>query len=110
MANNRYTPKLKIKKGDKVKVIAGSYKGTEGDVLEIFPHKNRAVVEGVNVMKKHQKPTNENPGGISEISTSIHISNLMLVDPKSGNATRVGRKEVDGKLERYSVKSGEIIK
>jgi len=110
MAKTRFAPKLKIKKGDKVKVIAGSYKGTEGNVLNIFPLKNRAIVEGVNLKKKHTKPTNDNPGGINEINTTIHISNLMLIDPKSGKASRIGRKEVDGKLERYSVKSGEIIK
>ena len=110
MAKTRFQPKLKIKKGDKVKVIAGSYKGTEGDVLQILPHKNRAIVEGVNVAKKHTKPSNDNPGGINDINTPIHISNLMLVDPKSGDVTRVGRKLEGGKLERYSKKSGQIIK
>jgi len=105
----RFAPKLHIKKGDKVKVIAGSYKGVEGEVKEVLGAKNRAIVDGVNLMKKHTKPTQDSPGGINEINTSIHVSNLMLVDVK-GNATRIGRKEVDGKLVRYSKKSGEIIK
>ena len=110
MSNKVFTGKLKVKKGDKVKVIAGAYKGTEGQILEVFPSKNRAIVDGVNIRKKHTKPMNNNPGGIVEINAPIHISNLMLVDPKSGEPTRVGRKLVDGKLERYSKKSGEIIK
>lgn len=110
MSKKRFTPKLHVKKGDKVKVISGSYRGTEGNVMEVFPLKNRAIVEGVNNAKKHTKPTQDNPGGINEINMPIHISNLMIVDPKSGETTRVGRKMVDGKLERYSRKSGEIIK
>ena len=69
-----------------------------------------AIVDGVNIAKKHNKPTQDNPGGIQEKPMPIHISNLMLVDPKTGDATRIGRKEVDGKLVRYSKKSGEIIK
>jgi len=105
----RFAPKLHVKKGDKVKVIAGTYKGTEGEVKEVIGAKSRAIVEGVNLMKKHTKPTQDNPGGINEINTSIHVSNLMVVDAK-GNATRIGRKEVDGKNVRYSKKSGEIIK
>jgi large subunit ribosomal protein L24 len=107
---NRFAPKLHIKKGDKVVVLAGAYKGATGSVLEVFPDKNRAVVDGVNIVKKHTKPSNDNPGGINEIPAPLHISNLALVDPKTGEATRVGRKEVDGKLVRYSKKSGEIIK
>lgn len=110
MATKRYAPKLKLKKGDKVRVIAGAYKGTEGSILEVIPAKNRAIVEGVNIRKKHTKPTNDSPGGINEINSSIHISNLSMIDPKTGVITRVGRKEVNGKLERYSIKSGEIIK
>ena len=108
----RFTPKLKIKKGDKVVVIAGAYKDLDRprEVLEIIPDKNRAVVEDVNMAKKHSKPSQDNPGGINEMPMPIHISNLMLVDPKTGEPTRVGRKEVDGKLVRYSKKSGEIIK
>lgn len=102
--------KLKIKKGDRVYVNAGAYKGTKGEVLEVLPNKNRAIVDGVNMVKKHMKPTNENPGGIHEINLPIHISNLSLVDPKSGDPTRIGRKLIDGKLERYSKNSGEIIK
>ena len=97
MIKNRFAPKLHIKKGDKVCVIAGAYKGTEGEVLEVLPVKNRAIVEGVNMVKKHTKPTNDNPGGINEMKHPIHISNLMLVDPKTGEPTRIGRKEVDGK-------------
>jgi large subunit ribosomal protein L24 len=106
----RFTPKLHIKKGDQVVVIAGAYKGVEGEVLEVFPEQNRAIVEDVNIRKKHTKPTETDPGGIQEIPAPIHASNLMLVDPKTGEPTRIGRKEVDGKLVRYSKKSGEIIK
>jgi len=104
------TSKLHVKKGDKVVVISGAYKGTEGEVKEIFPKKYRAIVEGVNVMKKHTKPTADQPGGINEVETPIHLSNLLLVDPKSGDGTRIGRKKDGDKSVRYSKKSGEIIK
>ncbi len=107
---NSVVKKIHIKKGDTVKVIAGSSKNTTGVVLEIFPKQYRAVVEGARVSKKHTKPSNDNPGGITEKAAPIHISNLMLVDPKSGEATRIGRKIVDGKSTRYSKTSGEIIK
>ena len=108
----RFAPKLKIKKGDKVFVISGVYKDLDRsrEVLEVFPDKNRAIVDGVNLRKKHSKPTQDSPGGINEITDSIHISNLMLVDPKTGEPSRVGRKVVDGKIVRYSKQSGEIIK
>ena len=102
--------KLKIKKGDKVRVIAGDYIGTEGEVLQVIPGKNRAVVENVNIAKKHAKPTNESAGGIQEISNPIHISNLMLIDPKSGEPTRVGRRMEDDKLVRFAKSTGETIK
>ncbi len=102
--------KLKIKKGDTVKVITGIDKGKQGKVIEVFPAKNKALVEGVNMVSKHTKPNATHPqGGIVKQEAAIHISNLMLVDAK-GNATRVGRKEVKGKLERYSKKTGEVIK
>ena len=106
----RFAPKSKIKKGDKVVVIAGADKGSEGEVLEVFPAKNRVIVEAVNIVKKHSKPTGENPGGINEIPAPIHISNLKLVDPKSGEATRVGRRVEDGKIVRYAKSSGETIR
>ena len=104
-------PKLHIKKGDTVKVIAGNEKGAEGKVLIVYPEKKRAVVEGVNMVSKHTKPNAANPqGGIVKKEASIHISNLMLVDAK-GNATRTGRKLDDNnKLVRYSKKTGEVIK
>ncbi len=102
--------KLKIKKGDTVKVISGADKGKDGKVIEIFTKTSRALVEGVNMVSKHTKPNATHPqGGIVKQEAAIHISNLMLVDAK-GNATRVGRKEVKGKIERYSKKSGEVIK
>ncbi|MCC6815812.1 MAG: 50S ribosomal protein L24 [Saprospiraceae bacterium] len=102
--------KFKIKKGDKVQVIAGSNKGKSGEVSAIITDKNRAVIEGVNIVKKHMKPTNNNPGGIVEMSAPIHISNLALLDPKSKEPTRVGYKIEGGKKVRYSKKSGQIIK
>jgi large subunit ribosomal protein L24 len=102
--------KIKLKKGDKVRVIAGAYKGTEGEVLEIQRDKDRAIVESVNLAKKHAKPTNEQAGGIREINNPIHLSNLMLIDPKSGVPTRVGRRMENGKLVRFAKNSGETIK
>ena len=109
-SNKRFAPKFKIKKGDKVRVIAGSNKGSEGSVLEVHAKTGRAVVEGVNIAKKHTKPTNDNPGGINEIALPIDISNLALIDPKSGNITKVGYRIENGKSVRYSKKSGETIK
>jgi len=104
--------KTHIKKGDMVKVLAGENRGDTGRVLEVDREKNRAIVEGLNLNKKHSKPTTANPqGGIVEKEGPIHISNLMLIDPKSGNATRVGRKaEKGGKLVRISKRTGEVIK
>jgi large subunit ribosomal protein L24 len=104
--------KLHIKKGDTVIVNTGNDKGQKGRVLEVITKTERAIVEGVNMMKKHTKPNAESPqGGIIEKEAPIHISNLMLVDPKSGEATRIGRRLDDnGKLVRFSKKSGEEIK
>jgi len=104
--------KLHIRKGDKVKVLSGNYKGKEGEVLEVNKAKYRAIVKGVNMVSKHIKPSASNPnGGIEKTEASIHISNLMLIDPSTGDATRVGRKaDENGKLVRYAKKSGEVIK
>jgi large subunit ribosomal protein L24 len=104
--------KLHIKKGDTVIVISGESKGQQGRVLEVQRSKDRAIVEGVNLISKHQKPNAEHPqGGIIKKEAGVHISNLMLVDPKTGKATRIGRKRnAEGKLVRYSKKSGEEIK
>lgn len=105
-------PKLHIRKGDTVKVIAGNSRGKTGVVLEVVSAKNRAFVEGVNVVTKHVKPSAQKPeGGIEKTEASIHVSNLMVVDPSSGEASRVGRKlNDDNKLQRYSKKTGEFIK
>ncbi len=104
--------KLHIKKGDTVLVIAGNNKGKKGRILEIITKTDRAIVEGVNMMKKHTKPNAATPqGGIVEKEAPVHISNLMLFDAKAGVATRVGRRLNDqGKLVRFSKKSGEEIK
>jgi large subunit ribosomal protein L24 len=104
--------KLKIRKGDTVRVIAGDDKGKSGKVLEVITSKSRVVVEGINIITKHEKPSAGKPeGGIKKTEASIHISNVMLIDPASGNATRVGRKlNEKGKLQRYAKKTGEIIK
>ena len=104
--------KLHIKKGDQVQVIAGDSKGQQGKVLKVEVAKQRAIVEGGNIVKKATKPNAKNPqGGILEQEAPIHISNLMLIDPKSGKPTKVGRKkDAKGKLVRYAKKSGEEIK
>ncbi|HRZ42623.1 MAG TPA: 50S ribosomal protein L24 [Bacteroidales bacterium] len=104
--------KLKIKKNDTVKVISGEDKGQQGRVLRVDVEKERAIVEGINLVSKHSKPTSKNPqGGIVKREAAIHVSNLMLVDGK-GNATKVGKKldEKSGKMVRYSKKTGEVIK
>jgi len=104
-------PKLHVKKGDTVKVIAGDDKGKSGKVLEIIIDKNRAIVEGINIVTKHMKPSAGKPeGGIKKTEASINISNLMVVDPASGTPTRIGRKPNDkGKLQRYAKKTGKFI-
>ena len=105
--------KIKIKKNDIVKVMAGASKGKEGKIIKVFPKTYRAIVEGANMVSKHTKPNAANPqGGIIKQEAAIHISNLMLIDPKSGEITRVGRKrdEKTGKIVRYSKKSKEVIK
>ncbi|MBE0654010.1 MAG: 50S ribosomal protein L24 [Bacteroidales bacterium] len=104
--------KLNIKKGDLVYVNSGESKGQQGRVLEVIREKERAIVEGVNMVSKHTKPNAQNPqGGITKQEAPVHISNLNLVDPSTGKPTRVGRKLNDkNKLVRYAKKSGEEIK
>lgn len=112
MEKKTTTPKLKIRKGDLVKIIAGDSKGQQGKVLEVLIQKNRAIVEGVNLVSKHTKPNAANPnGGIIKKEAPLHISNIALIDPKSGKTTRVGRKvNAEGKLVRVAKISGEEIK
>ena len=104
--------KLHIKKGDTVKVIAGDDRGKEGRVLSVEASKNRAIVEGVNIVTKATKPNAQHPqGGLIKKEAPINISNIALIDPKSGKATRIGiRRTDDGKKVRYSKKSGQEIK
>lgn len=101
--------KLKIKSGDTVKVIAGDHKGSEGKVLKVFIDKNKAIIEGVNMVKKHTKPSAQNPqGGIVEKEAPMHLSNLSLLTSK-GETTRVGFKMEGDKKVRFSKKSNEVI-
>ena len=103
--------KINIRKGDTVYVNAGNDKGKTGKVLSVIPAKDRAIVEGINLVSKHTKPNAKQPqGGIIKQEAGIHISNLQLLDPQSGKPTRVGHKLVDGKKVRYAKKSGEEIK
>jgi large subunit ribosomal protein L24 len=103
--------KIKIRKGDTVEVISGNSRGKTGKVVAVHVEKYRAIVEGVNVVSKHIKPSATNPnGGIEKKEAPIHISNLALVDPVTGKRTKVGRKLDDkGKLQRYSKTTGEVI-
>ncbi|WP_119392478.1 50S ribosomal protein L24 [Taklimakanibacter lacteus] len=102
--------KLKIRKGDKVVVRTGRDKGKVGEVLRVFPEDNRALVQGVNVVRKHQKQTAGQEGGIVSKEMPIHISNIALRDPKDGKPTRVGYKVLkDGKKVRFARNSGEVI-
>ena len=99
-----------IKTGDKVRVIAGKDKGKEGNVKKIFAAQNRVIGEGINMVKKHQKPSNANPnGGVIETEAAINASNVMLIDPSTNEPTRVGYKFVDGKKVRVAKKSGKTI-
>ncbi len=104
--------KLHVRKGDTVKVIAGESKGKSGKIVEILTEKNRVIVEGLNLITKHQKPSAGKPeGGIKKVEGTIHISNVALIDPATGKTTRTGRKLNDkAKLQRYSKKTGDFIK
>ena len=102
--------KIRIKSGDTVRVIAGDHKGSEGKVLRVLRDRNKAIVEGINTVSKHEKPSAQNPqGGIVEKEAPIHISNLSLIDPKSGEATRVGYEVREGSKVRVAKKSNEVI-
>ena len=102
--------KMHITKGDTVRVISGAFKGQEGTVLRVLPKRNRVVVEGVNVVKRHKQATADAEGEIIQFAAPVHASNVMLLDPKSGEPTRVCRKkDKDGTVERLSVKSGQPI-
>ena len=102
--------KLKITSGDLVKVIAGDHKGSEGKVLKVDREKNKAIVEGVNMVSKHTKPSAKNPqGGIIKKEAPIHISNIALIDPKSKKATKVGIKVEGDKKVRFSKKSNQVL-
>jgi large subunit ribosomal protein L24 len=103
-------PKIKIKKGDNVVVITGRDKGKTGEVLRVFPAELRAIVQGVNLAKRHTKPRMGDPGGIVEKELTIHISNIAHVDPQSRKPTRVGfRRLGDGRKVRFARRSGEVI-
>lgn len=101
---------LKIKKGDQVIIITGRDKGKTGEITRMLPRDNKVVVQGINLVKRHTKPSQESAGGIVSKELPIHISNVSLIDPKSGKATRVGaRVEKGGQKVRFAKKSGEVI-
>ncbi len=102
--------KMKVKKGDQVVVLTGKNKGAKGEVLKVLPEKQRVFVQGVNMIKRHRKPSQTAAGGIESTEASIHVSNVALADPKDGKATRVGYKALkDGKKVRFARRSGETI-
>ena len=100
---------MKIKKGDQVIVITGRDKGKTGEVIQAMPKDSKVLVRGINLVKRHTKPTQENAGGIVSKEQPIHVSNVALIDPKSGKATRVGIKVENGQKVRVAKKSGEVI-
>jgi len=101
---------MHVKKGDKVQVITGKDKGKQGVILAAFPKENRVIVEGVNIVKKHSKPSQLNPqGGIITKEAPVHVSNVLPLDPKTGEPTRVGYQVVDGKKVRVAKKSGQLL-
>ena len=103
-------PKLKVKKGDKVVVLAGRDKGKQGEILKVMPSDNRVIVQGVNMTTRHVRPSAQSQGGIEQKESAIHVSNVAHVDPKSGSATRVGYRTLeDGRKVRYAKASGEVI-
>lgn len=102
--------KVKIRKGDYVVLLAGKDKGKSGEVIKVLPKENRAIVQGVNMIKRHQRQTAQQDGGIISREASVHISNLALEDPKDGKPTRVGYKFLkDGRKVRFARRSGEVI-
>ncbi len=102
-------PKMKIKKGDQVIVLSGEDKGKTGEVVKSMPKESKVVVQGINLVKRHTKPSQTTPGGIVTKEAPIDISNVAIVDPKSGKASKIGYKEVNGKKVRVARKSGEVI-
>ncbi len=109
--SSRFKPKFHVKKNDVVQVITGDDKGKKGRVIEVISTTGRVMIEGVNIVSKHTRPTQQYPnGGIIKKEAPIHISNVLVVDPKTGKGVRTGRKTENGKTVRYSKKSGEIIK
>lgn len=101
---------MKIKTGDKVRVMRGKDKGKEGTVTKVFPKLDKVIVEGVNLVKKHQKPDNANPqGGIISKEAPLHVSNVMILDPADNKPTRIGMKIEDGKKVRVAKKSGKVL-
>jgi large subunit ribosomal protein L24 len=103
-------PKLKVKKGDRVVVIAGRDKRSTGEVLQVMPDENRVLVQGVNIVRRHQKQTPQQDGGVIPKEAPIHISNIAVVDPSDGSASRVGyRFTEDGRKVRFAKRSGELI-
>ncbi len=110
MTQARTRNKLKIKKGDEVIILTGRDKGAKGEVLKVITDKSRVIVRGVNLVTKHQKPTQISPGGIQRVELPIHVSNVAIADPKDGSPSRVGYKILkDGKKVRVAKKSGETI-
>jgi large subunit ribosomal protein L24 len=103
-------PKVKIKKGDQVVVLAGKDKGKKGEILKVLPKENRAFVQGVNMIKRHSKPSAGHPGGIIDKEASIHISNVAHLDPSTSGPTRIGYRILDdGRKVRFAKRSGELI-
>jgi large subunit ribosomal protein L24 len=103
--------KLQVRKGDRVRVIRGEHAGKEGTILRVIPRENRVVIEGLNLRKRHMRPTQKNPeGGIVSFEAPIHASNVMLIDPSTGEPTRTRKRiDADGRKERIAVKSGNAI-